>query len=124
MSISRGSLVIEIGKLIAGAGALSMVSSAMLAQTASACTETKRPLLADRKFRSDAVESYVASTKRSIHDPTLAAIFENFFLNTLDTTVLPETFEGKPDTAVPTGDIAAMWLRDSSAQVWSICRWP
>jgi meiotically up-regulated gene 157 (Mug157) protein len=118
MSISRRSLVIEIGKLIAGAGALSMVSSSLFAQTDPACTETKRPLLADRKFRSDAVESYVASTKRIIHDPMLAAIFENCFPNTLDTTVLPGTFEGKPDTAVLTGDIAAMWLRDSSAQVW------
>jgi meiotically up-regulated gene 157 (Mug157) protein len=38
--------------------------------------------------------------------------------NTLDTTVQPGELEGKPDTTVITGDIAAMWLRDSSAQVW------
>ena len=31
---------------------------------------------------------------------------------------MPGVFEGKPDTAVLTGDIQAMWLRDSSAQVW------
>ena len=45
-------------------------------------------------------------------------MFVNCFPNTLDTTVEPGQFEGKPDTAVITGDIAAMWLRDSSAQVW------
>ena len=109
--------MMDMGRLITGAGALSLVPRSMLANT-DACTGTKRPLLADRKFRSDAVESYIASTKRLIRDPVLAAIFENCFPNTLDTTVLPETFEGKPDTAVLTGDIAAMWLRDSSAQVW------
>jgi len=45
-------------------------------------------------------------------------MFVNCFPNTLDTTVEPGEFEGKPDTAVITGDIPAMWLRDSSAQVW------
>ena len=46
-------------------------------------------------------------------------MFLNCFPNTLDTTVIPGEFEGKPDTAVLTGDIAAMWLRDSSAQMWT-----
>jgi meiotically up-regulated gene 157 (Mug157) protein len=45
-------------------------------------------------------------------------LFSNCFANTLDTTVEPGSFEGNPDTPVITGDIAAMWLRDSSAQVW------
>ncbi len=57
-------------------------------------------------------------TRARIADPELAAMFVNCFPNTLDTTVEPGTFEGKPDTAVITGDIPAMWLRDSSAQVW------
>jgi uncharacterized protein len=48
----------------------------------------------------------------------LGEIFSNCFPSTLDTTVCPSTFEGKPDTSVLTGDIPAMWLRDSSAQVW------
>ena len=69
-------------------------------------------------FRSEAVEAYIVSTSRIIRDPILAAIFANCFPNTLDTTVRPGRFEGKPDTAVITGDIPAMWLRDSSAQVW------
>jgi meiotically up-regulated gene 157 (Mug157) protein len=77
-----------------------------------------RPKPADRRFQSAAVEEAIANTSRKIADPALALLFANCFPNTLDTTVRPGTFEGKPDTAVITGDIAAMWLRDSSAQVW------
>jgi len=77
-----------------------------------------RPKLADRKFRSAAVEDLIATTSARIADAELAKIFANCYPNTLDTTVEPGRYEGKPDTAVITGDIAAMWLRDSSAQVW------
>jgi meiotically up-regulated gene 157 (Mug157) protein len=77
-----------------------------------------RPKPADRRFQSTLVEETIAETSRKIGDPALALLFANCFPNTLDTTVRPGTFEGKPDTAVITGDIAAMWLRDSSAQVW------
>ncbi len=52
----------------------------------------------------------------------LSQIFENCFPNTLDTTVFPGTFNGHPDTYVITGDIDAMWLRDSAAQVWPYLR--
>lgn len=45
-------------------------------------------------------------------------MFENCFPNTLDTTVHFRMLDGKPDTFVYTGDIHAMWLRDSGAQVW------
>ncbi|HEU5341728.1 glycoside hydrolase family 125 protein [Edaphobacter sp.] len=77
-----------------------------------------RPSPADRKFTSRAVEQYITETQKRIADPALASLFSNCFPNTLDTTVEPGTYDGKPDTAVVTGDIAAMWLRDSSAQVW------
>lgn len=77
-----------------------------------------RPVAADRHFRSQAVESLISSVKQQIGDSALATIFENCFPNTLDTTVYPGSFAGKPDTYVVTGDIDAMWLRDSSAQVW------
>jgi hypothetical protein len=80
--------------------------------------ESKRPKPADRRFRSTAVEEFIEQTRGRIGDPELAAMFANCFPNTLDTTVEPGEFEGKPDTAVITGDIPAMWLRDSSAQVW------
>ena len=45
-------------------------------------------------------------------------MFENCFPNTLDTTVRYRKTDGKDDTVVYTGDIHAMWLRDSGAQVW------
>ncbi|GLQ98063.1 glycoside hydrolase family 125 protein [Dyella mobilis] len=78
---------------------------------------SKRPPPAKRKFVSQAVERQLASVKAGIGDPKLAWMFENCYPNTLDTTVELGTLDGKPDTFVITGDIDAMWLRDSSAQV-------
>ena len=77
-----------------------------------------RPQPAARRFRSEVVEQFLADTRRRIADPELAQLFFNCYPNTLDTTVEPGTFEGHPDTVVITGDIPAMWQRDSSAQVW------
>ena len=71
-----------------------------------------------RNFVSDAVDAKIAEVKKTIADPELGWLFENCFPNTLDTTVRAGTLDGKPDTFVITGDINAMWLRDSSAQVW------
>jgi meiotically up-regulated gene 157 (Mug157) protein len=79
---------------------------------------SKRPAIGDRRFSSAVVERFLEETSQRMADPELAWLFRNCFPNTLDTTVQPGSFEGKPDTAVITGDIAAMWLRDSSAQVW------
>jgi meiotically up-regulated gene 157 (Mug157) protein len=79
---------------------------------------SKRPPVADRKFISKAVEETILKVKAQIPDPELAWLFENCFPNTLDTTIKHFSLEGKPDTFVITGDIDAMWLRDSSAQVW------
>jgi hypothetical protein len=71
-----------------------------------------------RKFKSPAVEKLIAEVKKNIGNKEIAWLFENCFPNTLDTTVDFEMINGKPDTFVITGDIDAMWLRDSSAQVW------
>lgn len=71
-----------------------------------------------RKFKSPAIEKLIAEVKRNIGNKEIAWLFENCFPNTLDTTVDFEIINGKPDTFVITGDIDAMWLRDSSAQVW------
>jgi len=71
-----------------------------------------------RKFKSPAVEGVIKEIQKNIGNKEVAWLFENCFPNTLDTTVEFETINGKPDTFVITGDIDAMWLRDSSAQVW------
>ena len=80
--------------------------------------ESKRPPLADRKFTSEAVESMILKIKKALPGKEAGWLFENCFPNTLDTTVDFEMTDGRPDTYVITGDIDAMWLRDSSAQVW------
>ena len=77
-----------------------------------------RPAVSKRHFTSEAVEEAIVAAKAKISDPKLAWMFENCFPNTLDTTVEHGTLDGKPDTFVITGDIHAMWLRDSTAQVW------
>ena len=71
-----------------------------------------------RRFSSPAVESLISRMVRVIRDPEIAWMFGNCFPNTLDTTVYFTMKKGRADTFVITGDIHAMWLRDSSAQVW------
>ena len=79
---------------------------------------TKRPAASARKFTSEAVEKKLQEVKAHIKDPKLAWMFENCYPNTLDTTCEYKLKDGRPDTFVLTGDIHAMWLRDSSAQVY------
>jgi meiotically up-regulated gene 157 (Mug157) protein len=77
-----------------------------------------RPPLAQRKFTSDVIEKVIADTRPAIADPELARMFAQCFPNTLDTTLETTTVNGVPDTYLVSGDINAMWLRDSSAEVW------
>jgi len=98
------------------AGALSMPQN--IAVTEQNKLISKRPALADRKFTSVEVEKTIKLVKSVIKDKEIAWLFENCFPNTLDTTIDYEIIDGKPDTFVITGDIDAMWLRDSTAQVW------
>ena len=81
---------------------------------------TRRPVPADRLFTAPAIEAKIKEVKKLLADaPYLAWMFENCFPNTLDTTVHYSVGEdGEDDTFVYTGDIHAMWLRDSGAQVW------
>lgn len=73
---------------------------------------------AKRKFKSPAVERTIERVQAGCGNKELAWMFGNCFPNTLDTTVDFEMVDGRPDTYVITGDIDAMWLRDSTAQVW------
>ena len=79
-----------------------------------------RPQPAQRRFRSEAVEKKISQVAAQLTNLRLAWMFVNCFPNTLDTTVdfVDDGGDGMPDTFVATGDIPAMWLRDSGAQVF------
>ena len=80
---------------------------------------SQRPAPADRLFVSRAVEDKIVQVQRQLTNQRLAWMFANCFPNTLDTTVhFGKDDEGRWRTFVYTGDIHAMWLRDSGAQVW------
>lgn len=95
--------------------------SVLVAQTVCLAEEypSQRPAPENRLFISEAVESKIAEVVSLLENERLAWMFANCFPNTLDTTVHPN---GEDDTFVYTGDIHAMWLRDSGAQVWPYLR--
>ena len=92
----------------------------MTADTTIHVGTSKRPPVEERLFRSEVIDQKIEEVKQILKDnPYLAWMFENCFPNTLETTVHYRQLEnGDDDTFVYTGDIAAMWLRDSGAQVW------
>jgi meiotically up-regulated gene 157 (Mug157) protein len=85
--------------------------------TAVSQQKATRPPPEKRKFTSSAVEAEIENVTQKIADPDIAWTFQACYPNTLDTTVNFSNVDGKPDTFIITGDINAMWLRDSSAQV-------
>lgn len=109
-------------EVLKGATAFALAPGLSTVSMADASSKTElphaRPAAGERHFTSQAVEAAIPELQKKIADPRLKVLVENCLPNTLDTTVHPGTFEGKPDTYVVTGDIDAMWLRDSSAQVW------
>lgn len=85
--------------------------------------ESRRPAEDQRLFTSEAVENKIVEVCSLLENPKLRWMFSNCFPNTLDTTVhFRRDEDGNPDTFVYTGDIHAMWLRDSGAQVWPYVR--
>ena len=72
----------------------------------------------ERHFTSPLVENMIKEFQKNVADKELGWLFHNCLPNTLDTTVFDESTTNRKLTYVITGDIDAMWLRDSSAQVW------
>lgn len=79
---------------------------------------TDRPSPEDRLFRNETIDRITTQTSQQLADPELKKLFTNCFPNTLDTTVYFSDDLGTPDTFIVTGDIPAMWLRDSTNQFW------
>ncbi|KAF3769039.1 hypothetical protein M406DRAFT_44277 [Cryphonectria parasitica EP155] len=86
-----------------------------------------RPPPECRSFTVPAVDDYIKKMEEKIKDPDLYRLFQNSFPNTLDTMVkwhgYAQDGEGN-ETAeelsyIITGDIDAMWLRDSASQLYS-----
>jgi len=82
-----------------------------------------RPAPEQRLFASPAIEAEIERVCGLLTNERLRWMFRNCFPNTLDTTVhYRQDADGSPDTYIYTGDIPAMWLRDSGAQVWPYVR--
>lgn len=79
-----------------------------------------RPAAGGRLFTSGTIEETIDKVSAELTNKKLAWMFRNCLPNTLDTTVHfdEDGHDGLGDTFVYTGDIHAMWLRDSGAQVW------
>lgn len=107
------------------AGVSAQVSQRYTDKVASDATTfvSKRPPMAERLFKSKAIEKEIKRVKAILKgNPRLAWMFENCYPNTLETTVHYRVKDGDDDTFVYTGDIPAMWQRDSGAQVWPYVR--
>jgi meiotically up-regulated gene 157 (Mug157) protein len=100
-----------------------LTAALMSGKLASFASEPEYPVvrraLAQRRFSSRAVENTIAEFSSKVKNKELAWLFNNCFPNALDTSVTYTEPEGKPDTYVNTGDMDAMWMRDSTTQVWS-----
>ncbi|KAK4052208.1 hypothetical protein OIO90_004430 [Microbotryomycetes sp. JL221] len=97
----------------------------MIASTQAQTLPNTRPSTSKRTFHSTLVENYLQQARNKIKDDDLKRLFANSWTSTLDTTVWShdsdeltlDHLHAKPETWIITGDISAMWLRDSANQV-------
>lgn len=115
--IKKGGLAL-VAAAVSGSPLRAAVEKAKSSVSGAVGYVSHRPVPEERHFTSRAVEKTISRVKGQLKDPKLSWMFENCFPNTLDTTVNFQMKGGRPDTFVITGDIDAMWLRDSGAQVW------
>jgi meiotically up-regulated gene 157 (Mug157) protein len=83
----------------------------------------QRPSEECRTFKSQLLEDTVTRMEGVIQDPDLYRLFQNAYPNTLDTAIRWKGYAAdnaeEELTFIITGDINAMWLRDSSNQLQS-----
>jgi meiotically up-regulated gene 157 (Mug157) protein len=83
----------------------------------------QRPSEECRTFKSQGLEDTISRMESVIKDPDLYRLFQNSYPNTLDTAIKWKGYAAdnaeEELTFVITGDINAMWLRDSSNQMQS-----
>src|SRR5699024_8131025 len=71
-----------------------------------------------RRYNSTIIDENIKKVQTGVKNEELGWLFHNCFPDTLVTTVFPYVENEKHYTYGITRDIDAMWLRDSSAQVW------
>ncbi|KAI8334188.1 hypothetical protein BC941DRAFT_400228 [Chlamydoabsidia padenii] len=69
-----------------------------------------------RKFTSNVIDDYIHHKAKTMADKDLVTLLKNCFPNTLDTTIEWHDLDF-PHTFLITGDIPAMWIRDSTNQI-------
>lgn len=99
---------------------LTVVAAASLLGGGAAIVPSARPPEAQRTYNSSAINNLIEQLSPLFSNPDLATLLGNCLPNTLDTTVLYAT-DGSDgttlDSFVITGDISALWLRDSANQL-------